>query len=543
MNASKAASELGDSYVLAIDLGTGGPKVALVSSSGQLLDDERRSIETIELAGGGAEQDPRVWWSTIDDAVTTLLGRTRVARERICAVACTGQWLVVVPVDADGEPLMNAVHWLDTRGGAYIPSIAWGPLRIQGCSIRKALRWVRLTSMAPTAEAVSSLAHILFIKHQHAEVYRNTYKFLEPVDFLNLKLTGRFCASPGSIFPLTLADNRNADRVDYDRQLLNWSTLDREKLPEIIASDAIVGTLTDEVAKRWGLAPTAQVVAGTVDLQAAALGAGAIDDYSGYIYVGSTAWVSCHVPFRKVDAIHSLTVMPAATPGRNVVVAEQGVSGRCLEFMVREWLAPHHAGDSGFDESAAITELEDMARDVPAGSEGLLFLPWLAGVGAPVADSHMRGGFLNQSLSTGRAHAFRAVLEGLSFNLKWLIDCVERFTGHPFPELPVIGGLASSALWCQILADVLERPIQRVAHARQAPVMGAAFAAFKALDILDSDQLKALVETDATFEPRRHNRDVYRAMFKEFQRAYKRNRTLFSRLQAAAKTDGSSVRR
>lgn len=517
---------------MAIDLGTGGPKVALVSSRGELIDHERRSIETIELGGGSAEQDPRAWWSSIDEAVTVMLARGAVARESIDAVACTGQWLVVIPLDAHGEPLMNAIHWLDTRGGAYLPQVAGGPLRIQGCSLRKALRWVRMTSMAPTAHGVSSLAHILFIKNQHPEIYRRTYKFLEPVDFLNFKLTGRLCASPGSIFPLMLADNRNSNRVVYDRQLLNWSTIEREKLPDIGTSDAIVGTLTSELAERWGLAATTQVVAGSIDLQAAALGAGAVDDYRGYIYVGSTAWVSCHVPFRKVDAIHSLTVMPAAIPGNNVIVAEQGVSGRCLEFVVHEWLSPQRPSDANLDEGVAIAALEDMARDVPAGSEGLLFLPWLAGLGAPVADSRMRGGFLNQSLSTGRAHAFRAVLEGLSFNLKWLIDCVERFAGHSFPELPVIGGLASSSLWCQILADVLERPIHRIAHARQAPVMGAAFAAFTALGILERDQLQALVKTDTTFRPRADHRDVYRAMSKEFQRTYKRNRALFARLQA-----------
>ncbi len=537
MNLSNSVPEPGVSYVLAIDLGTGGPKVALVSSRGELIDDERRSIEIIEPDGGGAEQDPALWWSSIDDAIGTLLGRNPVVLKSVRALACTGQWLVVVPVDADGEPLMNAVHWLDTRGGAYVPEIAWGPLRIQGCSVRKAWRWVRLTSMAPVNETVSSLAHILLIKHRYPDVYRRTYKFLEPVDFLNFKLTGRFCASPGSIFPLTLADNRDSTHVAYDSKLLSWSTIDKEKLPEIVASDAVVGRLRDDLAERWGLSLTTQVVAGTIDLQAAALGAGATEDYSGYIYVGSTAWISCHIPFRKVDAINSLTVMPATIPGRNVVVAEQGVSGRCLEFMVREWLAPHHAGESGFDEAAAIEELEAMAQGVPAGSNGLLFLPWLAGLGAPVADSHMRGGFLNQSLSTGRAHAFRALLEGLSFNLKWLIGCVERFTGHRFPQLPVIGGLASSSLWCQILADVLERPIHRIAHARQAPVMGSAYAAFNAMGILNSDQLSALVTSDAIFQPQHQNQDVYRAMFKEFQYAYKRNRGLFSRLQAATRTD------
>jgi xylulokinase len=158
------------------------------------------------------------------------------------------------------------------------------------------------------------------------------------MDYLNLRLTGRFSASYATIFPYLLTDNRDVTNVRYHDRLLRLTGVEHEKLPDLVPVDAILGTIRPEVARDWGLPETTQVVCGTADNQTAALGAGSIDDGAGYISVGTTSWLSCHIPFKKCNLIRSIATMPSAIPGRNIVVAEQGAAGRCLESVVERWL-------------------------------------------------------------------------------------------------------------------------------------------------------------------------------------------------------------
>jgi xylulokinase len=144
-------------YVLAIDLGSGGHKAAIVSDSGEVLASAEESITTHMLPDGGAEQDPDEWWNGAKKTAKKVIRESSVSPEEIVAVCCDSQWSVVVPVDEHARPLMNAVHWLDTRGGKYNRQIISGFPRIQGYNLFKVLKWIKLTGMAPTYSGVDSL--------------------------------------------------------------------------------------------------------------------------------------------------------------------------------------------------------------------------------------------------------------------------------------------------------------------------------------------------------------------------------------------------
>ncbi len=341
--------DMENKFALAIDLGGGGPKVGIVSSQGELVAVTRRSTDTYLLPDGGAEQDPEQWWQTISDAAQEVIGQNVVPAHDIVAVGCTSHWSVTTPVDADGRPLMNAVYWLDTRGAPYTRAITDGFPKVAGYGLGRLIHWLRLTGGAPTHSGADVLAHILFIKHERPELYRQTHKFLEPMDYVNLRLTGRMVASYGTIFPYLLTDNRDNRRIDYSPRLLALAGVEREKLPDLVPVDSILGTLRPEVAQEWGLSPQVRVVAGSCDSQAAVVGSGAVGDYQPHMCVGTSSWLSCHVPFKRTDLIRFVATMPAAVPGRNMVVAEQGAAGKCLDLFLNEWLFPRAAQATGGD--------------------------------------------------------------------------------------------------------------------------------------------------------------------------------------------------
>jgi xylulokinase len=519
-------------HVLAIDMGTGTVKAALVSRLGEVAAAAMRPIATVQLAGGGVEQDPHEWWAAVSAASTEAIEAAALPADAVIAVKCATQWAVTVPVDSEGQALTRAISWMDARGGAHVRRVAGGPVKVAGYDPRKLRRWMSLTGGAPVLAGVDGLGHALYLKHDRPEVYGAAHKLLEPADYLNLRLTGRFAASYGTIFPYWLTDNRNAGAIDYDPGLLRIAGLERDKFPDLVAMDAVIGPVLPDVAEQLGLAPGTPVMAGACDLHAAAIGAGAIRDGAGYFYVGTTSWLSCHVPTKRTDLRHMLGTMPAGLPGRYVVVAEQGMAGRCLEFLKDNILYP-----PGVDAPSDVyAVLERQAAEVAPGSNGLIFTPWIDGVFVPSADPVTRSAFLNQTWRTTRAHYVRAVMEGVAYNLRWLKPHVERFAKTRFDELSFIGGGALSDTWTQIFADVLGVPVRRVAEPRLANAVGAGMLAFVALGEVRAEDIPALVR-GSIHAPEPDRMRTYDAMFDEFLRFYKRARPIYRRLNRGAGAD------
>ena len=262
-----------DKYILTIDLGTSGPKVALVSTRGEVVACEFEATPCLLLPNGGAEQRPDDWWRAIKTATARLLAQNWVPIGEIAALACTTQWSGTVAVDREGQALKNAIIWMDSRGAPYVKEITDGLVKIQGYAILKLITWLRLTGGAPTHSGKDPIAHILYLKHEEPEIYRAAHKFLEPKDYLNARLTGRFAASYDSINLHWLTDTRNLARVAYDDRLLAMSKIDRQKLPDLKRAVDLLGPLKPEVAAELGLPKDIQVIVGTPDMHSAAIGA------------------------------------------------------------------------------------------------------------------------------------------------------------------------------------------------------------------------------------------------------------------------------
>ena len=517
-------------YVLAIDLGTGGPKVALVSVDGEIAGHEIEKTGLLLLPDGGAEQGPADWWRAITEAAKGLLGRGLVPAGDIVAISCTTQWMGTVAVDRDGRHLMNAIIWMDTRGARYAAGITGGWPRVAGYGVAKLWRWLRLTGGVPSRTGKDSLSHILYIQHEAPDVYRQAMKFLEPMDYLNLRLTGRAAASYDSITGHWLTDNRDLSKVRYVPALIAMAGVDPGKLPELKPTGAVLGPITPQIAAEFGLSESVQVVMGTPDTESAAIGSGAVRDFQPHLYIGTSSWLTCHVPFKKTDIFNSITSLPSGIPGRYLVATEQDTAGACLTVLRDQFFWPDDGLASGPAPPDALEGFNRVAAGVAPGSEKLIFTPWLNGERTPVEDHLVRGGFFNQSLKTTRAHLIRAVFEGVAYNTRWMHHHVERFVKRRLDEINFVGGGASSALWCQIHADVLDRTVRQVKDPRVANARGAAFAASVALGYITFDDIPERVEIAESYRPNPECRAIYDELYGEFLNIYKSNKRAYARL-------------
>lgn len=527
---ASSASEKTSRYVLAFDLGSGSIKAAVVSNAGSVVSVAAEPVMTHLLPNGGAEQDPESWWQSALRTGRAALKQSGVPMAQVIGVCCDSQWSLAVPVDDACQPVMNAVHWLDTRGGRYNRELIGGFPSIKGYSLFKIPAWIRLTGLVPSLSGVDSLGHVLFIKNERPDVYQKTHKFLEPMDFLTSRLSGKICATQKTMAPFMITDNRQWGTRQYCQKLLDKAGLDHSKFPALIENNGVVGPLAPDVAKALGLMPETTVVAGIADSNASLIGAGAVRDFDAIIYIGTSQYLTFHVPYKKTNLLYMMTALPSPFPSRYYLLGEQGVGGRCLAFFVKEMMCADDLPENGRLPADAYDRCNRMAEKSPAGSGGVIFLPWLNGSIVPDEDAFVRGGFMNISLNTRRHHMARAVMEGLAFNNRWTCECAEKYIGKSIESFRFSGGGALSELWAQIHADVLDVPIHQVEDPVNATVRGCALMALTALGELRPDEISKTVRIRRVFYPDPSNRDVYDKMYMQYRRLFTRNRRIFAAL-------------
>ena len=483
------------------------------------------------LPGGGAEQDPGAWWT----AIVRPPGGPWTARSRpsaVVGVGCTAQWSGTVAVDGDGTPLRAAVIWMDSRGCG--PDAAPDA----GTAQRPRLRRAQAPTLDPAHRrgpghsGKDPTAHILWIRHAEPDVYRATYKFLEPVDWLNQRLTGRFAASYDSIAAHWVTDNRRIASVAYDDTLLRMSGLERSKLPDLVPPATVMGSLRTDAAEELGLPAGIPVVTGTGDVHSAAVGSGAVADFAGHLYIGTSSWISCHVPFKKTDALRNVASIPAAVPGRYLVADEHETAGACLTFLARNLL---------FDDGRArVRAVAGTATSTAASTRWRR--RWRRGRRGPVHAVAER-----RALTGGRPHHPGRVPQPVAVHVPRTTWCapstrgwrstaagcsgaVERFVGRRFDALAFVGGGANSDVWAQIHADVTGRRIRQVADPVLANVRGAGLLALLALGRIGVDDIPAMVRGGPDLRARLGAAPVYDELYREFVNLYKQTKQIHRRL-------------
>lgn len=472
---------------LAIDLGTTACKASVVTVDGVVLGSATRRVDTIVGEGGAAEQDAeRTWSATLGACREALATAGPAGSDGVEVVCAAAQWASLVPVGADGHPVAPMSMWFDDRGSRLASAL------VAGDRAPRAARWVEVHGFVPG----TSLGHLLRFQRDPA-VHERCAAYLEPVDYLNARLTGRLACTANSAMPLALTDNRTLGAVVWSDELIDYAGVDRTRLPEIVPSLSVLGALLPSVADDLGLPPGVTVAAGANDSIASAFGSAAIEPGAATIMLGTTGVLVTHHVHRHVDTSRFIVTMPSALDDRYYVVAEAGLGGKLLEVALAQVVGTTDDGPP----SEAFEATMALAAASPPGAGGVLFLPWALGALAPAPEPRHRGALLGLSITTTRADVARALLEGVALQLRWLVDEVEAATGLPFGAIRFVGGGAQSELWSRIMADVIGRPIEQMVQPRHANARGAAFMGLIATGRLTIDDLPSHVAVEARYEP------------------------------------------
>ena len=525
---------MSEATILAVDLGTSGMKVALITVSGKVIGWESEPVQLIITADGGAEQSPDEWWQAFLSAAGRLMKQNQAAGQNVIAVCASTQGEGTVAVDKEGNALGNAILWMDMRGAPYLRKQLHGLINIDGAGISNVLRFVRLTGGMPSMAGKDPATHMLFIRDTMPDLYERTYKFLNVLDYMNLRLTGEFVASFDSIVTSWVTDNRNPDAIQYNDSLIRALGIDRDKLPEIVPCTKVIGNLRRDVAEQLGLSTNVKVVAGAIDNTAAAIGAGAVQDYASHLYIGTSSWITAHVPFKKTDIASSMASIPCAVPGRYLLTALQATAGGNLTFL-RDNIIYHK--DELLQEADVpdiFKVLDQIADRVPAGANGVMYTPWIWGERAPVDDRTLRAGLYNLSLNNTREDIIRAFLEGIAFNTRWLLSPVEKFLGRKVNTINIVGGGAQSDVWCQIFADVMNVEIKQVQDPIYANARGAAWIAAVGMGKIKFEDIPALMQFKQVYQPQAQHRALYDERFEIYKQIYKQMKSIHARLNTPA---------
>jgi xylulokinase len=532
-------------YLLAVDLGTTALKTCLYEVGDRLVlrGSASRRLELSSGSDGRAEQNPEHWWDALVSSVPEVLASAGVGGNEVGGLSFCAQMQSLVLVDAEGRPVRPAVSYLDSRPTARRHALTAGGPRVEGIGLGLILRWLGVAG-GVAASAKDPLWKYLRVADDEPEVFARVHRWLDAKDFLTARCTGRFTMSTDSAFATFLADTRPSrapSGARWSRWLVRRFGVNPDHLPEILRPDQAVGGLLPAVAQTLGLAAGVPVFAGAGDASLIGVGAGATAVGATHVYVGTSGWVSTVADRRLVDTATMMATVPGAAPGRYAYFGEQETSGKCLEW-VRDHLALDEIGvyldkqlrPLGPDEeySSLLHYLTDTIGQVEAGSGGVLFAPWLHGSRSPFEDPHVRGMFFNIGLGTGKRQLIRAVVEGLAYNKRLLLEGQERRVTTS-AALRFAGGGALSDATCQILADVTGRVVEAVADPQNAGAAGAALVAAVGLGrFADLDQAGATVKVRARFEPNPGHRAVHDRNYGVFRDLYRATGPLFRRLNA-----------
>jgi gluconokinase len=463
---------MGNDLILSIDIGTSATKALLFDADLNQKAISRRTNPIHTMQNGWSEQDPDNLFNGVLDAMTEVLHANQ-PDNHLAGVVFSSQMYSVLAVDPYGKPLTGSITWLDNRAAEVAFNLRHHPLAAQVCQ----------TTGCPI-DAIYPLSKIVWMR-EHGQI-SSKIRFISIKDYILYRLTGR-CVADWTIG--SSSGLMDIQRKKWDPTALSLAGLTLENLPELLSPKSILTGWDQRLAEKAGIPPRTPIILGSGDGPLASVGVGALTSDILAINVGTSAAARCVLTKPTTDPNEHLYTQ--------VLDEEHWVMGGMTSSggIIYEWFLNEFCSQVNSEGIPTITsiernKLEQLATEVPPGSDGLIFIPYLSGEQSPDWQPNTRGSFTGLKLGHTRGHLARSVLEGITrsiYRIAEAFQTVPVFQDIQFREIRVTGGLATSPLWLQITADMFGIPVV-VPELAEGSARGAAILGWSSLGRLTTMQ-------------------------------------------------------
>ncbi|MGC8777627.1 MAG: xylulokinase [Candidatus Caldatribacteriaceae bacterium] len=485
-------------YLLGVDLGTSSMKGTLLDLGGDEITTASVELQVSYPDSYSAEQNPEEWWKAFLSLLRKL-GEKVGNLEGIEGIGLSGQMLGLLVLDEHGRPLRPAIIWCDQRSFRELEYIQ------ETLGVEKLLEYTANTPLTGYW-----LPKILWLRNHEPAVLERAKKFLLPKDYLRFRLTGNYVTEVSDASGTLVFD---VPRRKWSEEIIEFFALDRNAFPEVVESPEVTGYVSEDVARETGLRPQIPVVGGGGDQSSGGVGLGVVKSGIISCVLGTSGVVMSMTESPKRDhknrGLHSFCY---SIPGTWFLMGCTLAAGGSYQWFFRS--LQQLKGDLRYE------DLNELAAGVPAGSEGILFLPYLIGERTPHSDPKARGVFWGLSYHHGLGHMVRSVIEGVAFSQRESVEILSEF-GLTGERVVLSGGAARSSLWCRIFADVIGLPmvttsIEDPASLGAAIIAGVGTAHFGSFE----EGCSRYIKERALFEPSRENHELYSDLFAQYRRLY-----------------------
>lgn len=489
-------------YFLGIDLGTSSAKALVVDERGKEIGSFSKDYDILIKQMGYAEQNPQTWWNAVKEILRKLTTEYKEC-ENIKGIGFSGQMHGLVMVDKEGRPVRDAIIWLDQRSEKTIENIYK--------KIDKETLWSITYNRVSSGFAMPSL---IWVKEHEKENFDKTYNIFLPKDYIRYKLTGVMATEASDASSTVMFDtkNRNWSGVITDKLGIPF-----EKLAKCFEANEIAGYITDSASKETGLRKGIPVVLGGADQPTQSVGNGAVQEGIICVSIGTSGQVSAFSQKPLHDKLfRTQTFCHVVEKGYSIFGAVLS-SGLSLKWFRNALLT-----------DTPYKELDNLAVKANAGSDGLVYLPYITGERTPHFDSLAKGIFFGMNLSHKKEHFVRAVMEGVVFSLRESFDIICEM-GIGSDKIITAGGGSKSLLWKSMIADILGMPVTTV-NVNEEACLGAAIISMIGVDKYKtySEAVRECVRVSSeVIMPNKKNKNVYEERYALYKKIYEANKSLF----------------
>lgn len=490
-----------EKYILAHDIGTSSDKAVLVDFAGQVVETCSKPYKTYYPNPGWVEQDPNDYWDAVCSTTKGIIKKSCIKPDQIKGLVFSTQAQGIIPVNKKGNLLYNNITWVDGRAERQAHKIM---AKVGGKKL--------FTLLAGTPiMGKDCIAKIIWLKDMLPDIYADIHLILDVNGFLKYKCTGKM-----------VAELSGASSYGLDLKKKKWLSvfplvgIDLNKLPPLVESTEIVGTLTDQASKELGLDKDTPVFGGSDDVQSAAVGSGMCSDGDIHIYLGTSAWVAA-ISKNATKFKHGAAAIQSADPCNNLIAGITESAGANIEWIKDEFFR----NEKELYGNEIYNYMDKVVKTVSPGSDHLICTPWMLGERCPVSSTTTRATLFNMTLVHKREHIMRALYEGIGYNLRWILDNYNKDYGFSCTDFRIIGGGALDKEWMQIIADITGKSFSVVSDPRNAGAVGAAIISLIGLgEIKDFNSAKSFVKTSYTYHPNNDNRLIYDKLFADYKNIY-----------------------